>query len=829
MAIKQVSDNLLGFINSLPDSAQVGQKGAEISSGQEGEKAEPQKILQLVYEFIAKTDLHSKSAEEMLETLRQKLSHQTSSHEDAFRELIYKIDSLKSILQFIRTNSISRNFIQTPFDVRAEESMAFPDKVSCVSIFISECRDFLASQLCVSALKDRTPVIIPSRPLIGVLLDSQSLCLSDNDWWIYQNTTQDLILFLPKCTGESSLLALKTFGYNVLKLSPITFLELAKSVQSFDEISDEQYLQQISQRLPELFVDKEIKKRINFHGHGGQHSSSNAAKESQPTKVVGLTIEQVRSCIKKIEGLDYCNCITCFGGKNVIKVFGNKPRSFTVTMCSVGDFPVLGALKTPDSSQLRVTLTHYALFWNYINAAMAPGKRKAKNFITALEYMYGNSVFAIPTISIEGKAHFKTVNVHERSFVLDYKRLLQHGGSHTSTSCIEQIDPFVAQEECLLIHPQVVSVPIHIRKSQRTDAFPIILSKIPDNNHLLLASVQVTGGTLKEFIKSSLFFEDVPFLWAETSTTRIVAIKELTAITETGKETYVHVVTVASPKDKLVIFQKKDELHKWYVDDCGICEIDTAEVQLMLYRLFSTVSSSPESYMYVRGSAQIPLPTKEEVLKYYKEWFGFLSSENSIVAALEKMDEGDFPALQKIIETLDGSSCQVLLLHAVQKNNIAAVQALQGHATGIDKKFFTYETILNEACRTASAEVVKAILHMGARLETRGRCAPLLTAIEFGREEIVELLCSQKASVERCLDACIKFKQKACVNVILKYCEEQDLLDAVGTVTETHQQDIASQIVKERMERNFRREEELQRMKEELQRRGEPLLKNLLS
>lgn len=327
------------------------------------------KMNDLIDAFLDEANPYSEEPSIVLQNLEWSLSSAFGYNIERYQNILIRCKILQHCLKFIKDYRVPREFFQMGREVSSSQQTTHNHLLATI-ILDEHIEDLVAIMTAKETIEENSPLITSSRNFSKLLKEKQTTL--QNDWWIFQSKTKRFLVCLPK-EGPSGEALLQKLGYNTHELSRLC--DFDEKIPLFEEMSDLEYQESLAHELPNLFVNQQLKKRFNLIGHGvPTEKLDDEAQEDTRGRFAGLTIPQFKKVFSQLEavGMDFMNIITCFGGgKNLMEVFYQFPRTATVAVCSTTDMPVLAGIPVPPSeSKFSIRLRKVSQFWKEIEQVL---------------------------------------------------------------------------------------------------------------------------------------------------------------------------------------------------------------------------------------------------------------------------------------------------------------------------------------------------------------------------------------------------------------------------------------------------------------------------
>lgn len=263
-----------------------------------------------------------------------------------------------------------------------------------------------------------------------------------------------------------------------------------------------------------------------------------------------------------------------------------------------------------------------------------------------------------PTIEIEDaliQQQIQTIQHLEES--------IQAEESLISTSPL-QPTPISVHSQGLLVFPQVVKTKIEIKQNQENRLYPIIVSKIPDNNQIYFSEIKGEGEDIKEFMAQTLMGHSLYMNARKHYNSSIYAIKRLEFQT-TGESNATfkvlhHVLTCqlpegSKPDQEFAIYQKEGS-DQWYYLNEKLKEsaISDHQAAILIYNASKQVTTSDKAVKWSSSSLPAAKHKNIQFIEAFEEaFFDKMPKEDlKTLRYLEKNDK-NIPGSNEIKEALN--------------------------------------------------------------------------------------------------------------------------------------------------------------------------------
>ncbi len=457
-------------------------------------------------------------------------------------------------------------------------------------------------------------------------------------------------------------------------------------------------------------------------------ATSKLANPNEPETqgwIGGMRIPQFRHLLESFQerGVDFANVISCeAGSRNLIEVFRDFPRKFTMSICAVSDVCCTFNLSSLGETYLNIKLHKIAQFFREISATFAKKSEplKPKIFCKALENIYGCNWPAIPLVSVVGSSKFEAVNVHKRSIIITYKKIAQNKPL------------FQVNRECLLVYPQILMPTVHLSHFQGLS--PNVISMIPDHNQVLFSKIVTTASSPLQVIRESFLKVGRKDAYA-SETIHLYIVKELVAT----DETFINVVACFSVNMGYCIFQKANEPDKWFVVTDEFKEISENEALIHLYQNLQRIKTSKGGIEFSGTSSEVP-SSIEDVRDYYKKWLSIPSINPRLYEALERLNRNEY---NKIPADMNSKDYVYLMFYAIYENKWDSIRFLSDNVRNFEQSdCFGKKALHLMIERGAPAETLANFLSAGVSADALDESGhtPLYYAVNANREDVIELL-----------------------------------------------------------------------------------------
>lgn len=663
-----------------------------------------EKIIKGIFNFLSNADLYSLSTETRLKELPIPAGA---------IQLTAKLDELYRQLEKIRKLNLPREFIGINCNpVKNIPLIEQPSHSSYAAILINFLeKDKVIYHAGIRYLQENSPLVLSERTFLHILpsLNEVLPC-----YRFYFNKQGHLILCLPKNNNFNRREQLLAEGYDSQTLEPLLRNDLMGKLSVSKKISSDTYEEDFVKGLKQLYrPGSNTKKRLHMSGHGLSYSN----KIKKEPWIAGVKLKHFREILCRFEemGVDYINYATCHGGgKNILKTFRALPHRFTVSVCSVADIPSLADVvnlneKTylDEPNQLVINVAHLSIrkFWNEISllgqqyADLSSKEIEPDAFRPALDAIYGHSLSCLPSIAVGGEAYFHPLSLGSKVRVLEYPELI--------TKAVDPLQKITVREEALLVYPQVISTPIELYYHEGIGAFPLIISKIPDDHQIYFSKVIVFGKektNYKTFIKNSLSRTGVSPLvipYQSSHTRSIIAVKDVEFFNADKSgivpEHYSNCLSISYPTDtsiihSKVIFQKMGG-DQWFLlnNEAIESKISQAQAALIIYEASLAVNTSDEALDWSSSSMPEARQNNTDFINALKETFFVYISED-LMLAFEYVKQNDMENFWRLILTLDESAQTALFFFIIKAPKMAFIPSFLGLSSvinAIDEDNFT--------------------------------------------------------------------------------------------------------------------------------------------